>query len=277
MNPGLVIPKRHGGCVVTIDARDRLRKMLLSFVKTELIRFGVTGVRIAISEFFPDVVGRSVAVQAGARLLHHFRSLRVNLVFEHIGMPALFSVVNCKRVTGPHPFKLWHMLQLARRDGCSRVILARYLWQRFGTAESGSLMVDRAKEEGIVLIRKILSPDLGVRRIVSEFDDTCERQFSFLLFFKDVCEQVKRKASRTRCEHSDSHHACNRQALFLLLIIHCCLSSLLVILMDAPHRYGTECMTSAIHQHPASGNLFRERCRRGTCDRIAPCNRDSNR
>ena len=162
MKAGRVTRSAHGLGVVAVDAGDR--------VLHELDRLAV-GHRVDLLEALDDVavarllvgeIGRGMAVQAGAGLLHHLLAQRVLLVLEHVGVAALLAEIRGERIALPHGLEADVLVDLRSRHDRARIGLGRRTRHRLAAAVLGPLHVDGLLVE-LVVQREHLAPD---RRVV---------------------------------------------------------------------------------------------------------------
>jgi hypothetical protein len=114
-------------------------------------------------------VGRGVTVQAGTRLLDNLLTQRVFLVFEHVGVPAVFAEIGGKRVALPHRLQADVFFDFGARDQRAGIGFGRTVREAFAAAVLRALHVHRFRVK-FVLQGEQLGPDLGVIRIVVEDD-----------------------------------------------------------------------------------------------------------
>ena len=103
--------QRHRVRGVTIDASDGMREILARLGIRHLVVVLEALDQVAVPCLLVGHVDRSVAVDAGARLLEVLHALGKGLILEHVGMPAFLAEIRGKRVARPHRLQPWIFLQ----------------------------------------------------------------------------------------------------------------------------------------------------------------------
>ena len=117
---------------------------------------------VAVAGLLVGEIGRGMAVQAGAGLLHHLLTQGVLLVLEHVGVAALLAEVRGERIALPHGPEADVLVDLRPRHDRARIGLGRRTRHRLAAAVLGPLHVDGLEIE-LVVQREHPPPD---RRVV---------------------------------------------------------------------------------------------------------------
>jgi hypothetical protein len=196
----------HRGGIVTIDACHRMRDQLARLGEGQLIDLFEAFHEVAVAGLLVRHGNRRVAMQAGARLLHHILALGVGLVIEHEGVAALLAEILRKGVAGPHRLQARVFLEARLGHDRARVGLGRRAWLGFASAVARALLVDGAPIV-VVLQGKILAPDGRVDGFLGELHHAKER-IPRLLFTLDDRDEKEHADNRTRdrYEYQDEEH-----------------------------------------------------------------------
>ena len=99
-------------CVVAIDATNRVVHQLHRVRIGQLVDLLESLGDVAIAQLLVCNIGRSMTVHACARLRGNHLALGIGLVFQHIGMAALFAEIRRESVTLPHGLESGILLDL---------------------------------------------------------------------------------------------------------------------------------------------------------------------